>query len=316
MENDSKDQEEQFECPSCGINVKADAKVCPGCNAIFEEQGDDPTSPTNNEAMNSPPPPDSKWNQYPPPPWQNQNPNNPSMGITQETLPPPPEPAEELSTIDSVNTENKTNPPPLGVREFSSSPFVREVEGEKSPSLEENEMITNSEEEIEDDAKAREDSTEEDSSISPETEDEEPYIQDDEDKKAIDLPESLRVLQGMENEIQTYNEKNRQDIINEKRIVSALEEYSESRRKRHFMGTMFLGLGVVLFVLLWLVVVYDVLITESTQWFGAHVALILVGAGIFFTFGLYLILTYPKSSLIEVLASVSRSNQNKKSVGN
>ncbi|TLZ61952.1 MAG: zinc-ribbon domain-containing protein [Methanobacteriota archaeon] len=25
-----------FECPSCGTQVDADAKTCPGCGAIFE----------------------------------------------------------------------------------------------------------------------------------------------------------------------------------------------------------------------------------------------------------------------------------------
>jgi hypothetical protein len=79
------------------------------------------------------------------------------------------------------------------------------------------------------------------------------------------------------------------------------------------MGTIFLGLGIVLFVLLWLVVVYDVLVTETQQWLGAHVLLILVAAGVFLTFGLYMILTYPKSSLIEVLIYLTE-NKNKRKI--
>jgi hypothetical protein len=91
----------------------------------------------------------------------------------------------------------------------------------------------------------------------------------------------------------------------QKSIPDALLDYSERRKKRNLYGALFLGLGIVLFVLLWLVVVYDVLVTETDQWFGVDVILILVGAGILFILGLYMILSYPKSSLSELLSTMA-----------
>jgi hypothetical protein len=91
----------------------------------------------------------------------------------------------------------------------------------------------------------------------------------------------------------------------QKSIPEALSDYSERRKKRNLYGTLFLGLGIMLFVLLWLVVVYDVLVTETEEWFGVDVILILVGAGILFILGLYMILTYPKSSLSELLTTMT-----------
>jgi hypothetical protein len=91
----------------------------------------------------------------------------------------------------------------------------------------------------------------------------------------------------------------------QKSIPEALSDYSERRKKRNLYGALFLGLGIVLFVLLWLVVVYDVLVTETKEWFGVDVILILVGAGILFILGLYLILSYPKSSLSELLSTMA-----------
>jgi hypothetical protein len=91
----------------------------------------------------------------------------------------------------------------------------------------------------------------------------------------------------------------------QKSIPKALSDYSERRKKRNLYGALFLGLGIVLFVLLWLVVVYDVLVTETKEWFGVDVILILVGAGILFILGLYMILSYPKSSLSELLSTMA-----------
>jgi hypothetical protein len=90
-------------------------------------------------------------------------------------------------------------------------------------------------------------------------------------------------------------------------IAKALGEYTEQRRKRYLYGTIFLGIGLILFVLLWLVVVYDVLASGTNSGFGIDVVVILACAGIFFIFGLYMILTYPKSSLDKVLASQPRA---------
>jgi hypothetical protein len=90
-------------------------------------------------------------------------------------------------------------------------------------------------------------------------------------------------------------------------ISGALADYGARRRKRYLFGTILLGLGLVLFVLLWLVVVYDVLVQETTEVFGLDVILILVGAGILFILGLYLILTYPKSSFSDIMALLPKN---------
>lgn len=93
----------------------------------------------------------------------------------------------------------------------------------------------------------------------------------------------------------------------DRQISGAIADYSTRRRKRYLFGTVLLGLGLVLFVLLWLVVVYDVLVQETQEIFGLDVILILVGAGIFFILGLYLILTYPKSSLADIMALLPKN---------
>lgn len=98
-------------------------------------------------------------------------------------------------------------------------------------------------------------------------------------------------------------------------ISTPLTDYFKRRRKRYLFGALTLGLGLVLFVLLWLVVVYDVLVTETENWFGVEVISILIGAGILFILGLYLILTYPKSSLIDVFASLQEAQKPEKPVG-
>jgi hypothetical protein len=91
------------------------------------------------------------------------------------------------------------------------------------------------------------------------------------------------------------------------RVASALKEYSKKRRGRYLSGALFLGLGIILFVLLWVFVVHQVLVTETENLFGFEIIMLIVGAGIFFILGLYMILTYPKSSLVDVFASVTQT---------
>ena len=98
--------------------------------------------------------------------------------------------------------------------------------------------------------------------------------------------------------------KSEEETKTEPDVPRAVKDYNEQRRKRYLFGALALGLGVVLFVLLWLVVVYDVLVTETQDWFGIEVVIILLGAGILFILGLFMILTYPKSSLAELLTSM------------
>lgn len=91
----------------------------------------------------------------------------------------------------------------------------------------------------------------------------------------------------------------------EQQVAKTVGEYTERRKKRYLYGALSLGFGIILFVLLWLVVVYQVLVIETDEWFGVDVVVILVGAGILFIIGLFLILTYPQSSIEELIASLS-----------
>lgn len=95
----------------------------------------------------------------------------------------------------------------------------------------------------------------------------------------------------------------------EQHIAYALNEYSKKRRGRYLSGALSLGLGIILFVLLWVFVVNQVLITETENLFGFEIILLLVSAGVLFILGLYLILTYPKSSLVDVFASMTQTQQ-------
>ncbi len=107
-----------------------------------------------------------------------------------------------------------------------------------------------------------------------------------------------------EEEPQLEEAKSEEETKTESDIPRAVKDYNEQRRKRYLFGALALGIGVVLFVLLWLVVVYDVLVTETQDWFGIEVVIILVGAGILFILGLFMIITYPKSSIAELLTSM------------
>ena len=140
--------------------------------------------------------------------------------------------------------------------------------------------------------------------------DSEEKIKEDDDFKTSG---SLQDLKRLDEEINLHKEELGKESQSENQILTALKQYNNNRRKRYFTGTLFVGLGVILFVLLWLVVVYDVLVYETDTWFGAHVILILVAAGIFFTFGLYMILTYPKSSLIDILTYMNEVKQKRRS---
>ena len=113
-------------------------------------------------------------------------------------------------------------------------------------------------------------------------------------------------MTSVDTEEETESEKG---LKTEQKVTGAVTDYDEQRRKRYLFGTLSLSMGLVLFVLLWLVVVYEVLVTETENWFGAIEIFILAGAGIFFMLGLYMILTYPKSKLAELLASMSMKVQ-------
>ncbi|UCE75417.1 MAG: hypothetical protein JSV56_06875 [Methanomassiliicoccales archaeon] len=88
------------------------------------------------------------------------------------------------------------------------------------------------------------------------------------------------------------------------KFVGAISEYYEKRKRRYLLGALSLGLGVILFALLWLVVVHQVLVTDTENLFGFEVLILLLLAGVFFVFGLFLTLTYPSSSLAELLVSM------------
>jgi hypothetical protein len=89
-----------------------------------------------------------------------------------------------------------------------------------------------------------------------------------------------------------------------KKFKGAIADYYERRKKRYLFGALSLGMGIVLFVLLWLVVVNSVLVSENSNVFGFSSLALLIIAGVFFILGLYLTLTYPSSSLSELLTSM------------
>jgi YgiT-type zinc finger domain-containing protein len=93
----------------------------------------------------------------------------------------------------------------------------------------------------------------------------------------------------------------------EMRIASALKEYTVKRRKRYLSGALFTGLGILFFVILWLFTVHQVWVEEADTIFGLEVILLLAIASVLFIMGMYLILTYPKSSLMDVFSTMPRA---------
>jgi hypothetical protein len=283
MQNREENEMNLFACPSCGTDVSEDAKECPGCNAQFEENGKSQPKPPNEERLLNDP---QKGDQiiYPPPPdWK-----EPKQGDPQ----PLDDGEKPSSTSKEASDKNENNP--LEVKEFNGK-LINEDGEDKEEREDEPDKKSNSDE----------------------------SISDDEDPKAIsdsNIPdtvdsqhsEDMMELKKLDDRINLHNEILMEENLPENRVMAALKEYNTNRRKRYFTGTMFIGLGVILFVLLWLVVIYEVLVNETQVWFGAHVIMILVVAGMFFTFGLYMILTYPKSSLLEILTYMTQAKNKKK----
>ncbi len=94
MDNEKENPKEVFACPSCGTEVDVAAVTCPGCNAIFEEEG------------HIPPPPDSLENQV-----------DPTSNIVDQKSPLPPEgPPKpmashlDLSALTSDNAKEQKPP--------------------------------------------------------------------------------------------------------------------------------------------------------------------------------------------------------------
>lgn len=340
----------KFECPSCGTIVNENDKDCPGCGAMFENgEGSNmgPDLELNQNQGSS-----ESWSQFPPPPGDIQKPRDPISDLV-EKIPPPPNLEEDMSSIPLTDEGHKPEKPPLSVSEFSGSVFNKEGQEDVQdkpqapPQEKQQDMDQNPRQELTQDSS--QDENKEQSKVLDQNEEqdipqgyiqkeeqvtsqgliieeaqEESHVHEQEDEEVIpqdhlqeeeqdaNLPVSLQGLQRYKD----YGSSIEEELDYEKKIIGALKDYSENRKKRYTMGTLFLGLGVVLFVLLWLVVVYDVLVTESQQWFGVHIVLILVCAGFFFTFGLFMILTYPKSSLIEILAYISESKEKGRSTEN
>ncbi len=99
---------------------------------------------------------------------------------------------------------------------------------------------------------------------------------------------------------------------NNRNLDNALVDYYERRKKRYLFGALSMGVGIILFVMLWLVVVHQVVVVGTDSIFGFEVLILLVTAGIFFILGLYLTLTYPSSSLTKFLASMSMNMPSKR----
>jgi hypothetical protein len=92
-----------------------------------------------------------------------------------------------------------------------------------------------------------------------------------------------------------------------KQLEKALKDYTKKRRKRYLFGALSLGLSLIFFVLIWLVTVNQVLNTDSVEWLSAEFMGLLICAGMFSIFGLYLIMSYPSSTLDRILVSASGS---------
>jgi hypothetical protein len=90
----------------------------------------------------------------------------------------------------------------------------------------------------------------------------------------------------------------------DERITEAMSDYYQRRKKRYLTGALSLGIGIVMFVLVWLVVVNSVLVDETDNVFGLEVIVLLAVAAIFFIIGLFLTMTYPSSSLTKLLTSM------------
>ncbi len=91
---------------------------------------------------------------------------------------------------------------------------------------------------------------------------------------------------------------------NDMKFEGALSDYYERRKKRYLFGALSLGVGIISFVMLWLVVVNQVIVNNTENIFGFEVLLLMIVAGVFFILGLYLTLTYPSSSLSKLLTSM------------
>jgi len=142
----------------------------------------------------------------------------------------------------------------------------------------------------------------------PGQEDEQPPPPSDYIGGQVSLPETdISSEAPLEDSLSPSDIKRPEILENGQQVKRALAEYNKKRKNQYLFGTIFLGLGIILFVLLWLVTVNQVLVEEAENVFGADIILLLIGAGIFFILGLYLIITYPKSSLVDVFASLPKT---------
>jgi hypothetical protein len=157
------------------------------------------------------------------------------------------------------------------------------------------EKMINKEDDQEEDATSSDIENDEDIPIENEGEGQDGIPESDiPSEEELEMSDGLHELKKLDEKIDLHKQGLKRDDQPENKILNAL--------------------NLILFVLLWLVVVYDVLVYETEAWFGAHIILILVAAGIFFTLGLYMILTYPKSSLMDILTYMTEVKQKRKSM--
>lgn len=139
--------------------------------------------------------------------------------------------------------------------------------------------------------------------IAEETDPDSPYSE----QEQMPPPETGSTQQvPMGEQIQKPNESGLKPHTPGPQVAGAFDEYGKRRKNRYLFGALSLGIGIILFVLLWLLAVNHVLVEETENLIAIDIILILVGAGIFFILGLYLILTYPKSSIAELMASLPK----------
>lgn len=84
------------------------------------------------------------------------------------------------------------------------------------------------------------------------------------------------------------------DGLSDMAAFEIITDYDKRRKKRDLLGSVCVGLGIVLFVTLWALFVNQVLDVNSIHVFTQESLWLLASAGFFFTFGVYMVLTRPK----------------------
>lgn len=331
---------EMYTCTNCFSKVPADATMCLGCGSVFEEEEEKPVGPDKggeDRIQES----GSQDGQIPVPSYTEEEEIAQQSDAQEEQIQVPSSTEEEeiARILDSRNRQIHTHSD-AEEEEIPQSPDLEEQhapipldteEGQITQLPDSRDLQMPDLSDIEEDQMAQPPDLEEEYMPAPldTEEDQIPPLPDSHDLQMPDLsdigeeqlppPEIYSTEYAPQEQETQYPEevmrspsldtRGNQELNTKQQIVKALKEYNKRRKNRYFYGVIFLGLSIVLFVLLWLVAVYQVLAIETDSWFGADIILLLVGAAIFFVFGFYLLLTYPESSLTDVFVSLSEDRR-------